>query len=101
MSKVPKLYKLSLNKLIKEYFQTNDYNMVNNIYPKISELNQYALPIDEWDSLYSEMFVETDDDLIDFIENKMDNKEFSKNEILRKADKKFIEASYKYISHHK
>jgi len=98
MSKVPKLYKLSFNKLFSEYFRTNDYNKIVNLYGKIVDMKDYSLPIEEWDSLYAEMYVMNDDQFSEFIENKMDDYEFAKKQILKNAEDKFVQASFQYLS---
>jgi hypothetical protein len=98
LSSVPKLSKISLDKLLKEYFKTDKYGMIATIYKNLNEFKNLSVPIQDWDSLYIEIFVKNDKDFEKFIENKMDDYEFSKKQILKKAEKKFIDASHKYIS---
>jgi hypothetical protein len=100
MSTVPKLYKLSLGNLLKTFFSATDYKTITMIYQDLPDLKKYMLPIEEWDSLYHEIFIgyDNDDKLIEFIGNKLTDNQFSKKEILKRAEEKFYNASYKYAS---
>jgi len=75
-TRVPKLYKLSLEKFLKMFFAANDYKTITMIYQDLPDLKNMLLPI----------------------ENKMADNQFSKKEILRRAEEKFYDSSYKYMS---
>ena len=97
-TRVPKLYRTALEKIFKEYFETNDYKIILVDYKNLFDLEKMSLPLEDWDSIYIKIFIGNDyDKLANFLENSNNDKEFSKKELLNKAKEKLEDATYKYI----